>query len=183
MNMPASPVLEPDDLLRMADGDRYELIDGFPVEKDMGAKADEIALAIGSQLRPYCLGKGLGRVYGPQTGYQCFPTRPALVRMPDVSFVPKGRLPDEESPDGHIKAAPALAVEVVSPNDKYEEIESKVADYRSAGVKLIWVVSPKSKTVVVRRLDGTCAEVNEGGELSGEDVVPGFACKVADLFV
>jgi hypothetical protein len=37
--------------------------------------------------------------------------------------------------------------------------------------------------VLVRRLDGTCAEVGESGTLSGEDVLPGFACPVAELFV
>ena len=72
---------------------------------------------------------------------------------------------------------------MVSPNETYEEVEAKVAEYRSAGVKLIWVISPKSRTVVIRRLDGTCAELNEAGTLSGEDVLPGFACPVAELFV
>ena len=46
-----------------------------------------------------------------------------------------------------------------------------MADYRSAGVKLVWVVSPKSRTVVIRRLDGTCAEVGATGQLSG-DLLP-----------
>jgi Uma2 family endonuclease len=126
---------------------------------------------------------GLGHTYDGQTGFQCFPHDPGLVRKPDISFVAAGRLPGEKSPKGHVKVAPDLAVEVVSPNELYEEVEAKVGEYRSAGVKLIWVVSPGSKTVFVRRLDGTCAEVNEHGELSGEDVVPGFTCKVADLFV
>lgn len=49
-------------------------------------------------------------------------------------------------------------------------------------MKLVRIVSPGSRTVLVRRLDGTCAEVCEAGDLSGEDVIPGFACKVADLF-
>ncbi len=176
-------VMEPEDLLRMPDGDRYELIDGIPREKPMGAKSEEIGGLVVTQLNNFIRPKKLGRAYPSQTGFQCFPAKPKQVRMPDASFVSAGRLPDDRSPEGYIKVAPDIAVEVVSPNEEYEEVEAKVAEYRSAGVKLIWVISPKSKTVLVRRLDGTCAEVGEAGTLSGEDVLPGFACAVAELFV
>jgi len=183
MDVQPTQLLEPDDLLRMPDGDRYELIDGVPVEKHMGAESDEIAVGLGALLLRYVREKGLGRVYGSQTGFQCFPGRPKLVRMPDTSFVDRGRLPDDKSPEGYIKLAPDLAVEVASPKDTYEEVQTKVAEYKSAKVRLIWVISPKTRTVLIRRQDGTCAEVGEAGELSGEDVIPGFTCKVADLFV
>ncbi|HUR52500.1 MAG TPA: Uma2 family endonuclease [Gemmataceae bacterium] len=183
MNVRAKFRYEPEELLAMPDGDRYELIDGIPREKHMGAQSDEIALTIGAGLKAFVSSRKLGRVYGSQTGYQCFPNDPKMVRMPDTSFVAAGRLEGDRSPEGYIKIAPDLAVEVVSPNEEYEEVEAKVAAYRSAGVKLIWVVSPKSKTVIVRRLNGTCSEVGAAGELSGEDVLPGFAVAVADLFV
>jgi Uma2 family endonuclease len=184
MNIRSRPeVLEPEDLLAMPDGDRYELIDGVPREKPMGAESDEIALGVGAILRQFVKANRLGHVYGSQTGFQCFAGKPSLVRMPDTSFVAVGRLPGDKTPEGYIKVAPDLAVEVVSPNETYEEVEAKVAEYRSAGVKLVWIVSPKSRTVVIRRLEGTCAEVGEAGTLSGEDVIPGFACPVAELFV
>ena len=183
MNMRAMFRVEPEELLAMSDGERYELIDGIPREKHMGAASDEIAVTLAAELKTFVRARKLGRVYGSQTGYQCFPRSAKMVRMPDTSFVAAGRLEGEVSPEGYIPIAPDLAVEVVSPNEEYEEVEVKVAQYRSAGVKLIWVVSPMSKTVVIRRLDGTCAEVGAAGELSGEDVLPGFACTVADLFM
>lgn len=182
MNVRAKFRYEPEELLAMPDGDRYELIDGIPREKHMGAQSDEIALLIGSELNAFVRSQKLGRVYGSQTGYQCFPNAPKMVRMPDTSFVAAGRLEGDRTPEGYITIPPDIAVEVVSPNEEYEEVEAKVAANRSAGVKLIWVVSPKSKTVLIRRLDGTCAEVSEAGELSGEGVLPGFTCTVADLF-
>ena len=180
----SAPILvAPDDLLRVPDGDRYELVDGVPVEKPMGAESDEVGglllTAFNNHIRP----RKLGRAYPSQTGFRCFPHKPGMVRMPDTSFVAAGRLPGDRSPEGYITVAPDVAVEVVSPHDLYEDVEAKVADYRAAGVKLIWVISPKTRTVLVRRLDGTCAELDAAGELSGEDVIPGFACKVADLFV
>ena len=176
-------LIEPEDLLRMPDGDHYELIDGRPKEKPMGAESDEIGGLLLTRFNNFIRPTKLGRAYPSQTGFQCFPAKPKQVRMPDTAFVSAGRLPNDRSPEGYILVAPDIAVEVVSPNETYEEVEAKVAEYRSAGVKLIWIISPKSRTVLIRRLDGTSGEVNEAGTLSGEDVLPGFTCSVAELFV
>ncbi len=175
-------LLDPDDLLTMPDGDRYELVGGHLKELHMGAFADELLANLLRLFGNHVIPGKLGRVY-TQTGYVCFPNDARKVRKPDLSFVAHGRLVGDRSPEGWIKIAPDLAAEVVSPNDLYEEVEEKVNEYLAAGVRLVWVVSPGSKTVVVRRPDGTAAVVGPAGELSGEDVVPGFACKVADLFV
>lgn len=183
MSEPTVPVLlGPEDLLAMPDGERYELIDGVPKEKPMGAESDRIALRLGGLLDQFSLKTKCGLAFGSQTGYRCFPNKQQL-RKPDVSFVVAGRLAGDRPPEGDIAIPPDLAVEVVSPNDGYEEIQSRITDYKAAKVKLIWVISPKSRTVLIRRLDGTCAEVGETGQLSGEDVIPGFACPVAELFV
>ncbi|MBN9521661.1 Uma2 family endonuclease [bacterium] len=176
-------LLEPDDLLRMPDGDRYELIDGVPKEKQMGAESDAIAAGIIGLVRPFVAASKLGLVFGSQTGYQCFPTRPKLVRMPDVSFVTKGRLPGDKAPKGYVTLAPDLAVEVLSPGEFAEELWGKLADYKSAAIRLVWVVSPATRIVQVRRADSSMSELDETGTLSGEDVLPGFTCLVADLFV
>jgi Uma2 family endonuclease len=184
MNTATMPALmEPDDLLRMPDGEHFELIDGVPKEKPMGAKSDSIATTLSALLYAYCRAHKLGHVFGSQTGYRCFPGKPRQVRKPDVSFIACGRLPNNEPPEGDIMIAPDVMVESVSPNDGYEEVQERVADFRLAKTPLIWVISPKTRSMLIRRLDGTCAEVFEGGELSGEDVVPGFTCKVAELFV
>ena len=116
-------------------------------------------------------------------GYRCFPSDPRQVRKPDVSFVAAERITPALWSMEYIPFAPDLAVDVISPNDSYEYLEQKVADYRSAGVRLIWVVNPATRSVVIRRLDRTCSELDDAGTLDGEDVVPGFACPVAALFV
>jgi Uma2 family endonuclease len=176
-------LLEPEDLLRLPDGDHYELVDGVPVEKNMGAESDEIGGLLLSSLVVFVRDRKLGHIFGPKTGYACFPDHPKLLRLPDLSFVAVGRLEGDKAPKGHITIAPDIAVEVVSPRDPYVLIETKVKEYRSAGVKLIWIITPETQTVMIRRLDGSCAEVGAAGQLSGEDVLPGFVCPVADLFV
>jgi Uma2 family endonuclease len=124
----------------------------------------------------------VGLVFPMETGYRCFPGRPRHVRKPDVSFVSTARLPEQRLPLGDMLVAPDLAAEIVSPNDTADEVETKVAEYRSAGVRLIWIVYPPTRTVVIRRLDGSAGEVGPEGTIDGEDVLPGFRCSVAELF-
>lgn len=170
----------PEDLLRMPDGDRYELIDGRLVERHMGLLSDILAGKIAFLLTAFCLPRGLGWVVIPSSGGFQYTGR--QVRKPDVAFVRRGRFPDEQPPAGHAALVPDLAVEVISPNDLYEEVEAKVVEYLRVGVRLVWVVSPSQRTVRVHRADGVCRYLREGDQLTGEDVLPDFRCPVADLF-
>ena len=83
--------------------------------------------------------------------------------------------------EGHIRIAPDLAIEVVSPNDKVYVLDQKLAEYRDAGVKLIWVVNPNSRNIRVYRLDHTFAEFLENDTITGESVIPGFSILVSEL--
>ena len=171
-----------EDFARHPDRKFFELVDGELVPTKSGALAGWLGGELLCALMEHCEQSRLGWVFPAGTAYQCYPGRPDLVRKPDVSFVPFGCFPNERLPRGYICIAPALAVEVVAPDEMFEDVEIKVAEYRSAGVRLIWVVNPSTRTVLIRRLDGTAAVVGPDGELSGEDVVPGFRCRVADLF-
>jgi Uma2 family endonuclease len=175
-------LFEPDDLLHIPDGDLYELVDGRLTEKRVGAESEYIAATLLTFLNNAIFAGRLGYAFGSQTTIQCFPHRPRLVRKPDVCFVARGRFPNEVIPKGSIQIAPDLAVEVISPNDTYEEVEVKVKEYLVAGVRLVWVISPESKTIIVRRPDKTAAWLDSSDILSGENVVPGFGCPVADIF-
>jgi Uma2 family endonuclease len=161
--------------------DGYEMVDGELVEVVMGAEAGYVAGQLISLLRTHCAANPVGWPFPSEVGYQLFSNRPKLVRKPDVSFVRLGRLPEETLPRGNIRFAPDLAVEVVSPNDLYYEVDTKVAEYRAAGVPLIWIISPPTRRVLIRR-GGTISEIGENDELSGEDVIPRFRCRVAELF-
>jgi len=107
---------------------------------------------------------------------------PRTVRKTDVAFIRSGRFPNEQLPEGYSRIPPDLAVEVVSPNDLWYEVTEKVQAYLKVGVRLVWVVDPPTRMVYIYRPDGSIALVREDGELSGEDVVPGFGCPVAAIF-
>ncbi|HWE39259.1 MAG TPA: Uma2 family endonuclease [Isosphaeraceae bacterium] len=178
----SSATYTPEDLLAMPDGDRFELVDGHLVERPMGAISSLVGAEILRLVGNYNREHRLGHVFGADGGFQCFPDDPGRVRKPDVSFLRRGRLPREEVPDGYVGIAPDLAVEVLSPNDQHYETSGKIEEYLSVGVRLIWVVDPVSRTVLISRADRTIQGLRDSDELSGEDVLPGFRCRVAEVF-
>jgi Uma2 family endonuclease len=173
---------KPEDLLTMPDADRYELVDGTLVERNMGIESSWIGGEIYGWLRDFARLNQRGWVIPADGSYQCFPHAPQRVRRPDVSFIRFGRLPGERLPEGHALITPDLAVEVISPNDLYEEIDAKVEEYLQAGVQTVWVVNPRTRTVQVHRADGSVTKLRESDELTGEGPLAGFRCALRDLF-
>jgi Uma2 family endonuclease len=172
----------PEDLLNMPDGDRYELINGQLVERNMGAESSRVAQVVNRKIDNYAEANGLGLVWGTDCGYQIFGGDANRVRYADGSFVRRGRLPGDVPPQGHMRIAPDLALEVVSPNDLAWEVQAKVVDWLAAGVKLLWVFYPDIRSVHVYRPDGGEVHLRPDDGLSGGSVLPGFSCRVADCF-
>jgi Uma2 family endonuclease len=174
---------QPEDLLEMEAGHRYDLVNGQLVERNMGAKSALVGLNVTALLKTHTQPKNLGLVFPSDCGYQAFPDEPKRVRFPDGSFIRQGRLPGDKAPEGHVRIPPDLMIEVVSPNDAAWEIDQRVDDFLRAGTRLVWVIYPDTRTVLVHRQGGSSARLGASDQLSGEDVLPGFTCSVADLFV
>jgi Uma2 family endonuclease len=77
---------------------------------------------------------------------------------------------------------PDLAVEVISTNDTVGGVNEKLHEYREAGFPLVWVVDPMSRMVTVHPHLGKPFIRTGDDELTAEDALPGFVCKVNDLF-
>jgi len=164
----------------------YELIAGQWVEKIIGAQAGRVVQIVNTCVDNHADAHNLGLVFASDAGYQIFAAKPTRVRKPDgsfISFIRRGRLPDDKPPRGHLRIPPDLAIEVVSPNDLAGDIDERVADFLQAGAKLMWVLYPSTRTVYVFRQDGSMSRLTAANELSGEDVLPGFVCRVEELFV
>jgi Uma2 family endonuclease len=171
----------PEDLLAMPDGKSYELIQGQLVERNIGIESSWVGTRLLARLERFCEQHDSGWTLQADSGYQCFPHDPEMVRKPDASFVRRGRFPGNLLPKGWATIPPDLAVEVVSPNDRVSELEEKLGDYRKAGVPLVWVIYPESRTVMVHRRDGSVSRLLDHEELLGEDVLPGFRCPVREV--
>lgn len=173
----------PEDLLKMPGGDEYELIGGKLVRRDRSFWASYIAGQLQVFLGTFCKERGLGWVVSRGASYHCFPEAPDRVRRSDVSFLRAQRVSFRQATEkGHLPVVPDLVAEVISPNDLAYDVEVKVNEWLAAGVRLLWVVNPPVRQVRVHRADGSAALIKEDEQLSGEDVVPGFSCRVGDLF-
>ena len=123
----------------------------------------------------------LGRVYNADAGFVLF-DNPQLVRVPDAAFVRADRLPPEAERDKFLRLAPDLVVEVISPSDSMPEVTAKVMMWLDAGVRLVWLVDPRARTVAVYGLDRVPRILRVGDELDGGEVLPEFRVAVAELF-
>ena len=171
-----------DELLRMPeDGYRYELIEGeLHQMAPPGSQHGFVGQKLGWRLAQYVELNDLGAVSG-ETGF-LLSRNPDTVRAPDASFLTKEQLTRCGMPVGYYPEAPTLVVEVVSPGDTAEEVDSKVRYWLASGTQLAWVVYPRGRTVTVYRSLDDIHVLTEKDKLTGNSVVPGFECAVADLF-
>ncbi len=108
---------------------------------------------------------------------------PKLVRIPDVSFIAKSRLPKGKPPRGTTpELVPNLAVEVLSKSNTDREMARKLDDYFEAGVQLVWFVDPPSRSITVFTAPDKLVELKGAQMLTGGKVLPGFKVKVAEIF-
>ena len=163
-------------------GKRLELVKGKVYEMaPAGGRHGGVAMTTGIIVGGHVRSNGLGRVFAAETGF-IIRRDPDTVRAPDVAFVSIDRLSADKIPDGYIDLIPDLVVEVVSPNDRRREVREKVEGWLNAGVRLVWVLYPATRTAIVYRSLDDVTNLTADDFLDGGDVVPGFACRVGELF-
>jgi Uma2 family endonuclease len=170
------------DLERLPDDcNKYEVSEGelivMPPVKSLHTL---VALTVLETLQTYLKQQSIGRAI-PEAGY-LLSRNPLTVRQPDVSVLSNERIAST-SEDKYFEGSPELAVEVVSPSDSAQDLETKVEQYLRFGSKQVWIVYPKKKRVHVFRPNAGPAILDESQMLEGGNVLPGFSVKVSDLFV
>ncbi len=157
-----------------------ELVDGVLVEKTMGYYESLLAAILIRLLGDFVEKHNLGIVLGEAGTLKILPKQ---VRIPDVSFIGWERFPGHRLPPEPIPAvAPDLAVEVLSEGNTPGEMQRKLRDYFQAGVRMVWYLDPKTRSVEVYTAPDRRVVVDERGTLDGGDVLPGFQLPLAELF-
>jgi len=173
-----------EDLYRLPDdGRRYELVAGTLVSEPLpGARHGRVIARITSELRAFAQRQGLGEVVAADTGF-VLARDPDTVRGPDVAFISRARYDAAGDPPTAFPGAPDLAVEVLSPSNRADEIHSKVADYLAAGTRLVWVVDPDPDRRTITAYETLLAPrvLGEDDEIDAVDVLPGFRLRVSEL--
>ena len=171
------------ELLKLPDdGFRYELVQGeLRRMSPAGHHHGRLVLNITTPLDQHVRTHKLGAVYAAETGFQ-LTIDPDTIRAADVAFVRQERVDAVGDSDGYWPGAPDLAVEVVSPNDLYTEIEEKVIDWLDAGTRMVVIVNPRKRSVTVYRSRSDISLLSESDMLDGADVVSGWRIAVSALF-
>ncbi|MCY3721325.1 MAG: Uma2 family endonuclease [Candidatus Poribacteria bacterium] len=149
-----------------------ELVPMAPPSMEHGEISSNVHLRLGLHVHE----NQLGRLYIAETTFQL---EDRWVK-PDVAFVSADRLPENRRKGSPIP--PDLAIEIVSPTDKQYDVTEKAFAYLKAGTRLVWVVEPVAKTVMVYRSETDFTLLTCEDTLTGEDVVEGFTCPVAQVF-
>jgi Uma2 family endonuclease len=170
-----SPLMTAEDLLQPHVPEHAELIRGVLIVREPpGFRHGEITVRLASALMLHVDAHHLGRVVGGDAGFK-LRSDPDTVRGADIAFVSWERLP-QRSPVGFPPLGPDLVVEVLSPGDRSGETLAKVADWLSAGTRLVWVIDPEWRLARIYRQDGSESMLGADDPLDGEDILPGFAC-------
>lgn len=160
------------------DGFQRELVNGEIVAVAGGTWHSLVNTRLACLLFAFVDDRSLGWVFGPNTGLW-MPS--GNLRVPDLSYVSRERQPDGPA-KGFGRIPPDLTVEILSPGDSDRAILDKVGEYLEAGVRMVWVIDPRVRKAVVHRSLTNVRELGEHDELDGEDVLPGFRCRLATLF-
>ena len=176
----ASQIVTAEQLLAMPDDQPCELIAGEVVMMSpAGGEHGMITLTIGSFLRSHVAKNRLGFVVSAEAGF-VISRDPDTVRAPDVAFVRRDRQP--APPKGYFPCPPDIAVEVISPTDRLADVDSKTQAWLDAGTAIVWVVWPDPRTVIVHRPGQPPRILHDQDTITGEEVLPGFQCAVAEFF-
>jgi Uma2 family endonuclease len=171
-----------DELMRMPDdGHRYELIKGeLLTMSPTSGKHGVVTMRLSRILANYIEEAGLGLTFAADTGFK-LENDPDTVLAPDFAFVAADRL--STVPDGYVNLAPDLVVEVVSPSQGHKEMRRKAEQWILYGVKFVWLVNPKKKTIDVFSEHMPTVSLTEADELSADEVIAGFRLQLKQLFL
>jgi Uma2 family endonuclease len=155
---------------------RGEVIELPPPTKRHGVVSASVARILGN----YTIARGAGYVTCNDSGV-ILQRSPDTVRGPDVAVYQDATSFEELHPK-YGEVPPRLAVEVLSVNDKAGKVVSKITDYLANGIDMVWLIDPEERLVTVYRPGKSPYELRGDAELTGDDVLPGFRCRLADLF-
>ena len=172
-----------EELLDMPDdGFEYELVRGeLRKMAPAGSRHSVSGIDMATSLNIHVKANNLGRVFGADGGF-LLARDPDTVRAPDVAFVRRERVEAIGILSSYWPGPPDLAVEIISPNDRYTEVYEKVDEWLAAGTRMVVVVNPRNRTATVRVAGMNPVILNVGDTLDGGDVVPGWRMPVADIF-
>src|SRR5438105_2211654 len=171
--VPNMSLMTADELLHVGIPDkRVDLVRGrLVVREPPGYTHGRVTVNLAVRLAAHLEATGAPQVLVAETGFT-LARNPDTVRGPDLAVLRRDQVPVPE-PRGFLELGPDLVALVLSPGDRAGEVLAKVADWLSAGTKLVWVIDPERRLTRVYRADGSELTVTADQGLDGESAVPG----------
>jgi Uma2 family endonuclease len=170
-----------EELLNMGEIGPAELIKGEIIEQmPTGHLHGYLEFLIANLLFNFVRKHNLGRVIGGESGVYTS-RNPDTVRGMDVAYISHGRFA-RASHTGFLDVAPELIVEIMSPNDRWIDIQEKLAEYFGIGVQIVWLIDPQMEQVHVYRSLDDVRRLTAENELTAPEILPGFSVPIAEIF-
>jgi len=183
MSQNATAVSTVEDVWRVShEGQRCELVEGdLRLMEPSSFEHGRVAATAGVLLGVHVRQAGIGVTLGAETGF-VLARDPDTVRAPDAAFVSRARAEAVGHADKYWPGAPDFAVEVISPNDSFREVEEKALGWLAAGTTVVLVLDPSRRSATVYRGEGNVRQYDGERELDLGDAVPGWRVGVAEFF-
>ncbi len=123
----------------------------------------------------------LGVTFDSSTGFKL---SNGATRSPDVSWVENAKW-DSLSKQQQRKFAPIdpnFVIELMSPTDDLVELQQKMLEYKSCGVKLGWLINPDDKEVEIYRPDVKKEILSNPTSLSGDKILSDLTVDLSGIF-
>jgi Uma2 family endonuclease len=163
------------------DGFRHELINGEVIRMPPpGHPHGRIVFRLMAPLAQFVWDHDLGDVFD-YSGFH-LTVNPDTVLGPDAAFVSKGRLGEPKEDRGYWPGPPDMAVEVLSPSDRPGRVTTRISRWFDYGVKQLWIVNQKNRTVTVYRSPSDATTFSGDDYLEAPDLFPGFRLSLERIF-
>ena len=167
-----------DELLRLPkDGRKWELVEGRLTEVPTEWGHDLIGVNLIFLMRPFARGHGY-----MSSGQAGFHMAHGNIRVPDVSFTRKERIPGGKPANSFGAVAPDLCIEIISPSEERADMARKVREYFAGGAEQVWHIFPEVEQIVVFTSPTETQTFSADDIIDAGGILPGFSCRVGDIF-
>jgi Uma2 family endonuclease len=156
----------------------YELVDGENEIRIAEARRGRIGAKLIVKLGTFLENNPIGEIYNATMIFQVGANK----WMPDVSVVSSANISEKHTTSGKWHILPDLVVEIIPPDELWEKVHNKVREYFAAGVQQVWLISQREQQVMIYDSPTQIKIVTAAEDLTSEALLPGFKCRVADLF-
>jgi Uma2 family endonuclease len=158
----------------------WELIEGRLVfMSPAGARHGRVVARVTRALVDFVDARRLGMVLAGDVGF-VVRRDPDTVRAPDVAFLSAARLP-EPPPAEFVSGAPDLAIEILSPSDRWSAVDEKAAEFVAAGALAVWAIDPGQEKAKIYTSAGS-RSLSRTDALSCPELLGAFELRLLDVW-